>query len=1121
MKFDFAKSELFDYYLPTPSHAGAMAGLLSGLNNNTQQSHIIVGPYGTGKSLIGTLIAGIASHFIRDEDYQTLINKYESVDDSIHKDLKNVKSNNTKFLPVFLNGYEGRFREAVLSGLLKTLNRNKIPITVPGEVSKITSTIDMWEQDFPKTFEAFKHFLEESNKDYELWRLEILSYNRDEIDWFKYIFPSLTAGTEFTNYETQDFVEQLKYVLSKLSNENMGIILIYDEFGRFLQNLNSESINEAMQDLQDIAELSNEESSNLHNVLIAHKNLRQYFSHLSRDFQQEFQRIEKRYSLYHIDNDRSTFLRLGQKILDEASFSQDSSYVSKMKERLRKYPLFQDLNMTEVEQLVIKGFYPLHPVATFILPELSKVYGQNERTLFTFLESNISGGLRKHIINTDEYYLPHQLFDYFFPEMDRGNMGSDYSEDIALFNRLIKKTKLTNEETNIIRLLLILKITNSYSKLNITKEFLSFSMNKDITEQLQSLSDKKVVRFNYVQDHWELYDGSSVDLRNAINQRALDVKMGDDEIESYLLSLMHNKFYLPSEYNHQKSMTRFAKVNFLFEDKLDDVSYVTNNDIDESDILINYVLPKRSSISTLLDKVASDEDEFTFYVIERDLSLDNVSPYLKEWKTCEVLLEEGLLAKEDQTVIEELEFRITELKSLIYTKVEAYDRFSESLTWIHQGKSNDILSRIQLERRLTELMIDKYPQTPEILNDAFNRRKISRVQRKAGIDVIDGILGNPSEENIGITGSGPDYLIYATVFKNNGINIEKLNEITHPTIKAIREKLLLTLAQNEFCTLKQLIDVVQSKPYGVRKPIIPILIVGLLRDKWNNLVLYKNDMFIAGINGEKIFDMIENEPETISVQYYDYNEEYRLLFEYVEDVFADYIHESMDDKPLFLKVTSALLEWLRSLPKYTQLSENMTGELIDFKRNIRYSEIDPNASVQYLKTKWSQDESFLEKYKKSLESFIPLKINEFEAYIYHKLNCSNYAELLRWAKNQDSFQQKKNPLVYAVLNSAEEDLIELLAVEVIGIPLTNWSDITTETFYEQIQRHIQSLYVNTSEGTEIKYNGKVKSVKQVRMSPKTKTLYDNVYRILKNGGRTVSNDEIETLIVQLMEDFIE
>ena len=119
-------------------------------------------------------------------------------------------------MPVILNGYEGKFKHSVLSSIQKTLTSKGFNIIVPGVVSKIIETVDNWKENYPKTYNHFKRLLKEENKDIDVWRLEVLAQNSNEIDWFKSIFPSLTSGAEFLVDLGEDFIEQIKYILDEL-----------------------------------------------------------------------------------------------------------------------------------------------------------------------------------------------------------------------------------------------------------------------------------------------------------------------------------------------------------------------------------------------------------------------------------------------------------------------------------------------------------------------------------------------------------------------------------------------------------------------------------------------------------------------------------------------------------------------------------------------------------------------------------------------------------------------------------------------------------------------------------------------------------------------------------------
>ena len=116
-----------------------------------------------------------------------------------------------------------------------------------------------------------------------------------------------------------------------------------------------------------------------------------------------------------IKNDQETFFDLAHEIImNFVNNPCPKDYLNYQISMLRKYNLF-DYNQTVIENKIIKGCFPIHPIALFLLSKLSSLYGQNERTLFTFLESEETGGLLYHISKRENtLYLSYNLFDYFF-----------------------------------------------------------------------------------------------------------------------------------------------------------------------------------------------------------------------------------------------------------------------------------------------------------------------------------------------------------------------------------------------------------------------------------------------------------------------------------------------------------------------------------------------------------------------------------------------------------------------------------------------------------------------------------------------------------------------------------
>ena len=99
----------------------------------------------------------------------------------------------------------------------------------------------------------------------------------------------------------------------------------------------------------------------------------------------------------------------------------------------------------------------------------------------------------------------------------------------------------------------------------------------------------------------------------------------------------------------------------------------------------------------------------------------------------------------------------------------------------------------------------------------------------------------------------------------------------------------------------------------------------------------------------------------------------------------------------------------------------------------------------------------------------------------------------------------------------------MLVEQFIGVSFETWSDNTVEMFFTQIKNEFDQLNRtenNDSKHVHLSLDGNIKVISKVNLSPKSQTLYQNVYRIIRNGGRTVPQEEIEYLIYELVKEFV-
>jgi hypothetical protein len=1139
IKFDLGKKEFINRYLPTPSHAESLIGLLKGFNDpiNNKRSHIIIGPYGTGKSLIATIVGNLISKKINDfKTLNTLSKKFNKVHDDIYVEIQKVRELEKRYIPVVLNGYEGRFRDAIINAIIRTFKEQNINIMLPGQYGKIIQTIELWESEYPKTFKQFKKLLKEKNKDLELWRISILNQDKDEVDWFHTIYPLLTSGAKFTPEINESFIDQISNVLEQLNQQNLGLFIAYDEFGRFLQSLEMNEINETMQDLQDLAELADHHCENLHLLLISHRNLRHYFRVFTDDLKNEFQRIEKRFRVYHVESDKSTFIRLAdnfiQSFINKKSANEED--IGLIKQYLIKYPLFPELNHQEIDKIILEGIYPIHPVTLFLLPYLSNIFGQNERTLFTFLESNETGGLFYHLKNKDSYYLASDLFTYFFPNIYDIDTRDNEQSILRHYKSIITKTPNLEENTSKIRLIRFItlwQLAGLQSKIKLDSDFLCFALNMNREEMsllLKELSLLKVIRYHHVHGYWELFEASSYQIEQLIEEKIANNIITKNSKLTLIEECFSKQYFFSNEYNDQKSITRYARVKFLTSEDIlvNEIDWKKKREKLNSDAVLYYVLiESKSEINKIINIIKSVEDELSIFCISK-IPYSAIEYNLEEISAINSLLKETELLNQDKNLEQELLLKREDNYFVINEFLSKFLTYGNDVVWVHNGQIIDIKSEIVLENLLSSIMFKVFPRTPEVRNDSFNRKRINNVQRKAGQAVLDKLINNYTQEDLGINGKGPDYLIYATVFKNNNLNPAKLDELKSKDLQSLRNALLKHVKQNTSGKLSDFVKIMKEPPFGIREPLMPIFLITLLRDKWDQIMFYRNDLFVSGINGEKLYKMLEEASEYNYV-FYNFDSQYHEFFNILEEYFGEYQNELVKNKPIVIRLNNSLLSWLRHLPRITQITSQVDKELIWFKETLRRSEINPQQTLTQLFEKYGKNDcKSLLLHKQELENYYNKFKTNLEKKIFEILSTNGLDDLFRWAENQSPEIKKDNNLVKSILKSIDtsDDWLDSFVNAYIGIEIKNWSDTTYDLFKKQINTDYYATFVESKcsdDYYQIQYNGKVKAVKKVRISSKSETIYKNVHRMIKNAGRNVMKEEIENIILKLVDDFIE
>jgi hypothetical protein len=1095
IKYDILKDQLFENYVPNIKQLDIISQMIKDLVVTEQHAHFLVGPYGAGKSLVGAITASLLTQNKINKVIKQFYQDVHTISPEIEMNLRiTLTKTKKKWLPIIITGKIGDFESIILESIQRKCAENGIELALKNDNVYILELIDIWEKDFQDIYEALKSHLQKCQYTIEQFKKQLNYESESAIILFKEIYPAIAFGTVYHNPHKIAFTEQLQYIFEQLAKRKAGLLIVFDEFGRFLQTVPNAKIHSTMQQIQDLAEIVNRHH-NTFLLLIAHTGLQQYVNANTNLTQDELERVEKRFLEHRLESDSSIFYRSAHKLINKPKDYQRNIFLESEFEQLQysimKYNLFPDMTSEEISGTIIEGCQPIHPLTIKLLPSVSNLLGQNDRTLYMFLHEfnieNIQGN----------WYYADQLFDYFFPDE-----SMILILDSMKYYRLALSYKVSKISLRAVKFATLLNILNN--RFAITIEFLQFALgvDEDVAQQvIEELVFVKLLRFNPITKTYDLYEGSIVAFEDAYKEVEESLVLHDEERIKAIENLFGEKYYIPLGYNNAKSMTRYILIRFIFGDQPFKINKY-------EDGMLLYVIARSHNERVQAENRIKNyiDNDILFGVTSIDF--EKISEHINQYLTLNKMLDMPEILQKDTNIKEEILLRIETITYVIQQVLKPLKKFSkEYIDYYFEGQEVSFNNVNEFESFIDKWMLERFPLTPEIRNESFNKRSIMAIQRKSAISILEQILQQTFDGTFEFTGNGPDYLIYATTFKNLNFNFTDLDKQPVHELAELRKRLVKHLKSSKRNSIYGLFSIALSKPFGIRAPLVPLLIVALLKDKWHQMAFYSNDFSLSEMNAHILYEILEQSAVFYEYEIYSLNEEIMVTLKYLNEIYLDGFNK-LPPNIIFKELN----QWLLKLPRFTQITNRQSAEVLKFKQIIRSSEMDPLvASEQFMNLALSKEqyheikeylEGFVEVFKKKLleETFAAFDVQRIEQIrVRHK-----------------DIIQKSPQLLELVQILEQEQNFDLFIVNVVGVRLEDWSDITFDSYFAtltQLLTAVDSESIRVIEGDQV-----ISTIKEMNLSVKGNTIYNQLNRIVTAGGRTMNPEEVKYILYSILKE---
>lgn len=746
-----------------------------------------------------------------------------------------------------------------------------------------------------------------------------------------------------------------------LNKAGKGLSIVVDEFGKFLEYAAKNNPENELYFIQQLAEYVNDTKRNIFFITTLHQDFNGYARGLTQSQQNEWDKVKGRLREITFNEPVEQLLFLASERLSELNIGKkDKNFTKLFKsiEAAKAFPLKDYFTEGFAEKLL-----PFDIVTAAVLTLSLQKYGQNERSLFSFIESNDHLSIRDHKETQSRYYNLANLYDYLifnFYSLLSTKFNPHFTQWTAMRIAIERTEGLMDEHiTDALKLVKTIGLLNIFATASarINRDFLlEYSTYSLGIQQTDTIIDKliklKIIRFVNHSDRFILFEGTDLDIELAINEAGNLVERVSDTVHH--LSKYFDFPYIPAKaVYYEKGTPR------LFAFRLSDEPW-TSPPEGEIDGFINLIFSSRLKEKDI--KTASEQNgEAILYGLYKNT--DEIRNQLFEIEKIKKVKENN---REDRVAVRELDGMLQHHLRLLnhYILANIYAGEQSSIIWYFKGKKQTISNQRSFNHLLSKICAEVYPYTPVYINEMVNKSKLSGALSLARKGLLKNITEHWSDEELGFDRSKfpPEKTVYLSLLRQTGMHQRQDDGfiLTAPTDASFHvlwqtSMSFLESTRSDKRNLKELVDLLLARPLKLKKGLIDFWLPIFLFTRRDDFALFGKDGYIPMLS-DGTLDLVSKDPADYEIKIFDI-EGVKL------DIFNRYrilLNQSEQEKPTnntFIETIRPFLTFYRDLPAYAKHTRSLSKKTLALRDAIAFSE--------------SPEETFFEDFPGALGFTIP------------------------------------------------------------------------------------------------------------------------------------------------------
>jgi hypothetical protein len=735
-----------------------------------------------------------------------------------------------------------------------------------------------------------------------------------------------------------------------LSEKGSGLLLIIDELGKFLEFA---AMNPERQDiffLQRLAEAAARSGKQQMLVVgILHQGFNAYSEHLSPAAQREWEKVAGRFEelLFHPPLEQSVALLaealgvrkdvLPRRVHERARTAMEEAL------RLNWYgPGVSQQTLTETAA----ALYPLHPTVVPVLVRFLSRFGQNERSLFSFLFSNEPFGLMSFAgqpATASNWFRLDSLYDYVRSSFGHRLSVQSYRSQWNKIESLISSFATENIlELRILKAVGVLNLLDS-DGLTANEKTLALALwseetsGKQIEAALASLRKRQVLYSRGVAGGFCLWPHSSVNLELAYENARKSI--GTPQRIAPLLSKQFETRPLVARRHYiQTGNLRYFEILYR---AVGDVRPVQRNGNETPDgHIVVFLCESDEEHAVAVRHARGDVFRLPNILVAVPKPLQGLSGLVLEAMRWKWVVENTKELNSDTYAAAEVSRHVASAERVRDARLQEFLGLKQftgltELEWFREAKRVSISGARDLLEQLSIICDEVFHQAPAIKNELVNRRELSSAAAAARMRLIERLFDSSTKPFLGLdeAKAPPEMSMYLSVLLASGVHREDgdVHKIVVPSAKSDPCKLRPTLdhlldvlrKQNDRkIKVSDLLATLHAPPFGVRDGLGFLLLAVFVQVYNSELALYEEGVFLRELSGP-VMQRLVKRPEMFELQYCRISGVRNVLFEQlVRALLPDRV---LKGQPDVLDVVRPLCTFAANLPAYAQKTQRVSA----------------------------------------------------------------------------------------------------------------------------------------------------------------------------------------------------